>query len=169
MTDLRIVTVDELRPVLDVLNGLNWPVSFDDFPNVFEQLGWEKQRSRGGVTALPVSLKIVSVNDLHGEISRIEFRISDTLPREDAASPSIVKDAFPRAVEVVSECLGAQPVGPLWASPGMQWDLEGGRQLNLSQGATAIVLEYWSNEMAEIERHERSHGVDPSRNLDDRP
>ena len=168
MVEFRVVTEDELRPVLDVLNSLDWPVPYDEFPAVFERLGWEKQRRRGGVTSLPVSFRIVSVGNLGDEISKFYFRISDTLPGTSAENQQIVKAAFPEAVRVVSACLGAEPSGTPWVSPGARWELEGGRQLNLLRGEDTIILQYWSKQMADIERHEQSHGVDPSNNLADR-
>ena len=168
VVEFRVVTEDELRPVLDVLNSLDGPVPYDEFPAVFERLGWEKQRRRGGVTSLPVSLRLVSVGELDGEISYIEFCISDTLPDSNAESQQIVKAAFPEAVRVVSACLGAEPSGTPWVSPGARWELEGGRQFNLLRGEDTIDVQYWSKQMADLERHERSHGVDPAHNLDDR-
>ena len=128
----------------------------------------EKQRRRGGVTSLPVSFRIVSVGNLGDEISKFYFRISDTLPGTSAENQQIVKAAFPEAVRVVSACLGAEPSGTPWVSPGARWELEGGRQLNLLRGEDTIILQYWSKQMADIERHEQSHGVDPSNNLADR-
>ncbi len=168
MVEFRVVTEDELRPVLDVLNSLDWPVPYDEFPAVFERLGWEKQRRRGGVTSLPVSLRLVSVGELDGEISYIDFRISDTLPGTSAENQQIVKAAFPEAVRVVSACLGSEPSGTPWVDEGVVWDLSEGRQVRLIQGDDTISLDYWSKQMADIERHEQSHGVDPSNNLADR-
>ncbi|WP_307297474.1 DUF6301 family protein [Microbacterium natoriense] len=168
MTEFRIVTEEELRPVLQVLGGLDWPVPFGQFPDIFERLGWEKQRRKGGVTNLPVSLRLVSVGELRGEIAEIRFRISDTLPGTSPENKTVVAEQFPAAVAVVANCLGGEPAGELWASSGARWDFEDGRQLNLIQGEDTIALQYWSKRMADIERHERSHGVDPAHNLDDR-
>lgn len=168
MTEFRIATVDELRPILAMLNGLEWPVPFGYFPILFERLGWEKQRRKGGLTNLPVSLRIVSVGDLNGEISRVDFRISDTLPGSSPENARIVEEHFPAAVAVVAECLGVDPSSTPWVSPGVRWELAGGRQLNVLRGEDTIGLHYWSERMADIERHEQSRGVDPARNLDDR-
>lgn len=168
MPEFRVVTQDELFPVLDVLNGLDWPAPFDSFPEVFRKLGWEKQRRKGGKTSLPVSLQIVSVGNLDGEIADFDFRISDTLPGTSAENERIVRAAFPGAMGAVSACLSADPTGTPWASSGVRWELEGGRQLNLIRGADTIILQYWSKRLADIERYERRHGVDPGRNLDDR-
>jgi hypothetical protein len=168
MPEFRVVTENELGPVLDTLDRLDWPVPFDDFPDVFEKLGWEKQRRKGGKTSLPVSLQIVSVGNLQGEIADLTFRISDTLPGTSAENERIVLDAFPEAVRVVSVCLGAEPTSEPWVSPGARWELDDGRQLNLIRGQDTIILQYWSKRLADIERHERSHDVDPARNLDDR-
>ncbi len=163
MTEFRVVTEDELRPVLETLTSLDWPVPFDSFPVIFHRLGWEKQRRKGGMTSLPVSLRIVSVGELDGEISRIDFRISDTVQDQ-----KVVKGAFPAAARVVEACLGAPPTGTPWVSPGVSWDLEDGCRINVLQGESAISLQYWSKRKADIERFERSRGIDPDHSLEDR-
>ena len=80
MTEFRVVAEDELRPVLETLNSLDWPVPFDTVPELFERLGWEQRGVKWGDTALPVSLRIVSFGDLRGEVASVEICISDTLP-----------------------------------------------------------------------------------------
>lgn len=168
MTEFRVVTAGELVPIFETLNALAWPVPFDDFPAIFEHLGWEKQRRKGGITNLPVSLKLVSVGDLRGEITEIAFRISDTLPIDQEGTQQVVNDAFPGAVRTVAAALGSEPTGEPWVDSGVLWDLAGGRQIRVLRGERTIELLYWSSRMADIERHERSHGVDPEHNLDDR-
>lgn len=167
-TEFRVVTEDELRPVIDTLNSLDWPVSFDSVPELFERLGWEQQRRKGGKTSFLISFPIVSVGELRGELSRVEFRVSDTLPDINAENMRIVEDVFPEAVKAVSGCLNSDPMSTPRVDRGVRWELEGGRQLNLILGEKTIELLYWSKRMADIERHEQSHGVDPSNNLADR-
>lgn len=167
MIEFRVVTEDELRPVLNTLNSLDWPVSFDSVPELFERLGWEQRGAKWGNTALPVSLQIVSFGDLRGEIASVEFCISATLPGTSAENKRIVKAAFSEAVRVVSACLGSEPTGTPWVSPGVRWELEGDRQLNLLEGSDTIGLQYWSKRMADIERAEIRQGVSPDQVFDD--
>ena len=167
MTEFRVVTADELKPVLDELNGLDWPAPFAEFIALFSRLGWEVQRRKGGVTSLPVSLRLVSVGKLDDEIASFRFRISDTLPDESPTSRMIVERAFPRAVDVVSRCLGFDPTGTPWNTPGARWELDGGRQLNLLRLDDTIVLQYWSKRTADIERTQRRLGVDPHDDLNE--
>ena len=168
MTGFRVVSVAELKPVLDVLNGLAWPVAFEEFPAIFERLGWEVQRKSGGTTSLPVSKRMVSVGKLDGELSRFRFRVSDTWVDVDPAGEAILNDAFARASQVVSECMGFAPTGTPWVSPGAVWDLPDGRQVRVLLGEKTIELLYWSKDLADNERYEQSHGVDPFNNLADR-
>lgn len=167
MTDFRVVTAEELCPFLTTLNELNWPVSYETFPEVFNQLGWEKQRRTGGVTSLPVSLQIVSVGALGGEIADIRFRISDTFFEPTAEDMRMLDNRFPDAIDAVSTCLGDEPTGTPWVSRGVRWELDGERQLNLLQGESTFEIQYWSKRMADVGRFERSRGVDPARTLDD--
>ena len=167
MVEFRVVTEDELRPVLDVLDSLDWPVSFDAVPELFERLGWEQQRRKGGKTSFPISFPIVSVGELGGELSRVEFRVSDTLPDISAENMRIVEDVFPEAVKAVSGCLNSDPTSTPRVDRGARWELEGGRQLNLILGEKTIELLYWSKRMADIERAEIRQCVSPDQVFDD--
>lgn len=133
------------------LNGLDWPVPFDEFPAIFERLGWEKQRRKGGITSLPVSLRIVSAGELDGETSRIEFRVSDTLPGTSAENRRLVEEAIPARLR--------------WYPP--VWDLNDGRQIRLIRGDDMIGFDYWSKRTADIERAQRRMGIDPANDLDE--
>lgn len=168
MTELRVVSVAELKPVLDELNGLSWPVAFEEFPAIFDRLGWQVQYKGGGTTSLPVSKPMVAVGKLGDELSRLWFPITDSLVELGPANDAILKDAFDRVTEVVSECMGFGPTGTPWVDPGLVWDLPDGRQVRLLSGDRSIELLYWSKRMADIERQEQSRGVDPSHNLEDR-
>lgn len=168
MTEFRVVSVAELKPVLDVLNGLSWPVAFDEFPAIFERLGWEVQYKSGGATSLPVSKRMVSLGKLGDELSEFWFRVADTLAEAGPTSEAILKNAFVNVSQVVSECMGFAPTGTPWVDPGSVWDLPDGRQVRVLIGERTIDLMYWSKRMADIERYERSHGVDPFNNLADR-
>ena len=168
MTGLRVVSVAELKPVLDVLNGLSRPVAFDEFPSIFERLGWEVQHKGGGATSLPVSKRMVLLGQLGDELSEVWFRVSDTLSEVGPAGKAMLQDAFTRASQVVSECMGFAPTGTPWVDPGAVWDLPDGRQVRVLIGEKTIGLMYWSKRMADIERHEQSHGVDLFNNSADR-
>lgn len=169
MSDLSIVSAEELRPLLDVILSERWPIPFDEIGRLFARLGWERTRESGGETTLPVSLRMVSVGRLAGDISELSFRVTDTLPRGDARNPRILDAAFPVAEGVVPDCLGFAPTGTPWVDPGSVWDLVDGRQVRLIGVRSALSLDIWSTALAEIERHEQRHGQDPGKNLDDRP
>ena len=168
MTEFRVVSVAELKRVLDVLNGLSGPVAFEEFPAIFERLGWEVKHKGGGATSLPVSKPMVLLGKLDDELSQFRFRVSDTLVDVGLSSEAILTNAFTRASQVVSECMGFAPTGTPWVSPGSVWDLPDGRQVRVLLGEKTIELLYWSKDLADIERYEQSHGIDPSNNLADR-
>lgn len=164
MADFNVVSEEELSPVLDCLLGMNWPLPFSEIPDVVSRLGWTLQGSRSARSTLPVSLNVVSFLGLEGEIGRVVFRISDTLPDESVASRKTVMAAFPSAKQAVSSCLGFEPARPRpWGMFGFSWELPDGRQINLLDGNDTIVLEVWSKLRADTERDEIRMGIDPSR------
>ena len=163
MTNFNVVTEEELRPVLYQLLGMQWPIPITEIPNVISTLGWAPQGRSAARSALPVSLDIVSFIGLSSEIGSIRFRISDTLPDESVASKKIVMEAFPRAKQMVSSCLGFEPTRPRpWGQFGFSWDLTDGRQINIIDGSSTIVLHIWSRLKADVERDEIRLGIDPS-------
>ena len=68
---------------------------------------------------------------------------------------------------MVSACLGSEPTGTPRVSPGVRWELEGGRQFNVLRGEDTIDVQYWSKRMADIERAEIRQGVSPDQVFDD--
>lgn len=166
MTGLRIATEDELRPSLDVLTTLQWPVPFTEVPSLFQQLGWEQQTRKIGKTTLPISFPLASFGALGDELSRVELRISDTFPEPTRSDKSFVKDAFPQAADMVSACLGFEPSGPLWAADSVRWELPTGGRVNLVNVDSCLVLQIWSKRTADIERTEIRQGIAPDQVFD---
>ena len=163
MTDFNVVAEEELRPVLDQLLGMQWPIPISEIPNVISSLGWTPQGRRAARSTLPVSLNIVSFLGVRGELGSIQFHISDTLPDESVASKKIVMAAFSGAKEMVSSCLGFEPTRPRpWGMFGFSWELPDGRQVNLLDGSDTIILDFWSKFNADVERDEIRLGIDPS-------
>ena len=158
----------ELKPVLDVLNGLAWPVAFEEFPAIFERLGWEVQYKGGGATSLPVSKPLVSLWRLGDELSEIWFPVTESFAEVGATSEAVLKDAFVRVVQVVSECMGFAPTGTPWVSPGSVWDLPDGRQVRVLLGERSIELLYWSKDLADNDRYAQRRGFDPADDFTER-
>jgi len=164
MTEFNLVTEEQLRPVLDLIMGQSWPIPETETPRIITELGWEQQSRRVARSTLPVSLNIATFGNLKGELARILFAITDTLPDQSDENKKVVASVFPRMANMVSSCLGFQPTRPRpWGLPGLSWDLSDGRQVNLTQGDNVIDLEIWSKRNADIERGEIRQGVDPAR------
>ena len=167
MSDPRIVTFEELKPVLDVLAKLQWPIPFSEAPHIIERLGWQMVTRNVARSTLPVSLNIVTVGDLSDELTNIEFWLSDPIFDGDEEGSQIIRDAFLRVMAYVSQCLTFTPTGELWGRLGLKWDLPSGGCINMPESDDGITLQVWSREFADIERFEISHGVDPEHNLED--
>lgn len=146
----RIVTESELCPILSVLTSLDWPVPFDSVPALFERLGWEKQRMRGGITNLPVNVNSVSAGELRNELAEVRFRISDTVT-EPGIAKKAVASVFPDAVRLVSACLGFEPNGTIRSGKGARWVFPNGNVINVRPGDASVTLELWSKLLASIE------------------
>jgi len=86
---------------------------------------------------------------------------------EDKEGVEALKVAFPRMVMAITDCLGFEPTGSLWAIPGVKWDLPTGSRINLPESSDGLFVHMWSPRLAIIERSEIAHGVDPAHVLDD--
>ena len=75
--------------------------------------------------------------------------------------------AYSDMVGAITSCLGFPPSGGLWGSAGVKWDLANGGRVNLPQGLSALLVEVWSKQLADVERLQISQGVDPEHRLDD--
>lgn len=174
MTELRALTAEELCPALAVLTGLPEKTPFDSLPAIVDRLGWTLQGLRRGVTNLPVSLQLFGItllknDDDSSDIVKIHFRVTDTLQDATWYGKQLVIAAAPVMVETISECLGFPPTRPKWVQPGFTWDLPDGKQVVLDQGEDVLVVQVWAKRLADIERHEIDHDIDPAHDLDDRP
>ncbi|MCL2471915.1 MAG: DUF6301 family protein [Propionibacteriaceae bacterium] len=167
VADPRIVTEDELRPVLNILANLTWPIPFDQAPNIIAQLGWSMFGKKSALSTLPVSLKTVGLGRLNGELSRVEFRVSDTVGDDSPSGRRVLEQSFLPMSVTISSSLGVGPTGELWGHPGLRWDLPSGGRVNLPAGLSALQIQVWSKQLADVERLQISQGVDPEHNLDD--
>ena len=163
MPEFNVVTEGELRPVLDRLLGMQWPIPIAEIPHVIDSLGWTPLGRWAAWSTLPVSSNIVSFTGLKDEVGSVMLRLSDTLPDESPASKKIVLGAFPGAKQMVSSYLGFEPTMPRpWGMFGYSWELPDGRRIDLLDGNNTIILDIWSKRNADIERNEIRLGIDPS-------
>jgi len=174
MDELRVLTEEELCPVLAVLTGLPERTPFDAFPDIVARLGWTLQGPRRGVTNLPVSLRLFSAIDLDNpdgstDLVKVHFRVTDTLRDAGWFGKKQIEQATPTMVETISGCLGFPPTRPKRVQPGSTWDLPNGKMVVLDQGDDVIVVQVFSKRLADVERSEIRWGIDPAHDLDDRP
>jgi len=146
--DPHVIAEEELNPILTVLTSLQWPISFEQGCEIIEQLGWSMFGRKTALSTLPVSLRIVGLGALNGELSSIDFSLCDTVKDADEAGRQAIADEYPRMVATVTSCLGFEPTGVLWGHPGAKWDLANGARVNLPQGLNTLLLEVWSPTLA---------------------
>ncbi len=161
---LRTTTVEELRPVLDILTGLPRHTPFSETERVAERLGWVLRNGRNGRTNLPVDQPVCAFGELTSpdgdpELGSVYIQVSDTARDESKKTrDTAVHSVFPSMVAVVTECLGFAPTRPRpWGLPGSTWDLPQGGQVNLTRGAS-VVLEIWYQRMSDAERDQVRRG-----------
>lgn len=163
MPSLKTVTSNQICPLVTLLRDAPKPIPYDEFPALFERLGWVKDRKRGGKSNYDINLPMASVGQQRGEISRLSARVSDTIAEEGPASRAAVKEVFPEVTRSISECIGYEPTGTPLHYEGMDWDLEDGSLIRLIPADDVIEFMFMSKDIADNERFERQYGI----NLDD--
>lgn len=153
----RVVNDIEIARVLGVFNARLWPIPFTEVDSLFGDLQWTKTRRKGGRTNFDISKPFVSCGELGGELSRVEFRISDTFPDDTAAARRAVAEAYPSVRDAVTRELGIQPRASSAKPGGDQWDLADGRRIKLYRGERMIELQHYSKRYADIERSEEEY------------
>jgi len=174
MHELRVLTEEELCPVLAVLTALPDATPLDSLPDIAAELGWTMRARNIGETNLPVSLKIFGATALKNpdgssDLVKIHFRATDTLRDAGWFGQQLIKAAAPAMVDIISGCLGFTPTRPKRVQPGTTWDLPDGKMVVLDQGDDVLVVQVWAKRAADIERSEIGWDIDPAHDLDDRP
>jgi len=161
MSGFKIVSEEELRPVLTKLAGIQWPIRFEEMTRLLGELGWVFEGRMVGRTRFDISLPHFSLGDLAGELSRIEFAISDMVSDDDQDGLQAVQVAYRQASQMVSSCLGFGVTGEMWASQGVVWDLPGGGRINLPNLEIVLEAQVWSKRLADVDRTLVRQGIRP--------
>ena len=167
MTTLNTVAKDQLCPLVTLLRDAPKPIPFEEFPALYEQLNWEKNRRRGGFTNYDINLPLAAVNEMRGELSRFNARVSDTIKERGAATQAAVRAAFPEVKQSITECIGFAPTGTPLYEEGADWDLDDGSVIRLAVGENVLEFMFMSKMIADLERYERRTGTDLDRPMDD--
>ena len=101
MPDLRVVSAEELKPVLDVLTNLTWPIPYSDVPQIIEKLGWTRFGETGATSGFGVSLTAVPITRIGDEVSGLDMRVSDSFPAPTTRTESSLRRAYPALVDAV--------------------------------------------------------------------
>lgn len=158
MVPLRIVTTDELRPLVTLLRDIPKPIPFTEFPALFERLTWVRDRPRGGRSNFDLNLPLASGNELRGELSRLDVRVSDTIKERGPAAREAVRAALPELTARITECIGFPPTGSPLHHEGVDWDLEDGSVIRLFPGQNVLELMFMSKVIADNELRTLSRG-----------
>jgi len=162
VSEFAVVSEDELRPVLDKLAHLQWPIPFDDAASVLAEVGWMLQNQNVGRTGFDISLPTLDITELNGELASVLFPVTDMVNEDDDLGTEALREAFPTVVDMVSACLRCKPTGSIWGAAGVKWDLPNGGQISVPEGFCCIDVEVLSNRLADLERDEIRLGIDPN-------
>ena len=157
----RRATVDQLRPLVDVLAGLEWPCPVSQIPIIIERLGWVYVRDLVAVetdTLLPINRTMGEIYYSDGYITRLGFPVSDYVSKSDPLALKTVSDAFPMGICDVESILGPQSHEDVDLD-GIAWDLDSGGRIRLDN--IGIGLHAWllSQDLADAERFEETHDI----------
>ena len=171
MTDFRIATLDELRPMVQALASLEWPTSKETISHVAESLGWEligeRRKGLAFSTSLGFNVDLVNILTPNDELTQATVGVTDSLRNAPAGGgDEQLRRAYDSVRDAVSEIIGEAPS----KSRGRKrdfWDLPSGGRLAVENLGDQVILELLSQQYANIERGEAQQGLDPQVPLDD--
>ena len=159
----RRATVDQLRPILDVLVGLEWPCPASQVPLILEDLGWVFSSERVDIdadTRLSFNYTVGEFSIPNGQFQRLGFPVSDRVSKTDPAALQLVKKLFPLTVQDVESILGPRSHEDEDDDlPGVAWDLESGGRIRVDCIGSGLQGRLLSQALADAERFEETHDM----------
>lgn len=166
MSELKRLTMEQLRPIVETFSKLTWPVSRADVKLMATELGWEVASDRTS------GMKIRS--GLEFNVSRVDVLLDDedcvlkvSLPATETDHDEKVdlSPTFRALSEDLDSILGTGGV----KTPGTNryhWELENSCRIALEDIDIRIILQVLAPRWASVERAEERQGLDPSRPFD---
>jgi len=81
----RYATVEQLKPVLEVLVHIAWPCPDGNIPDIIDRLGWTLTSDRVYIdadTGLPFNWRLGKFGRSHGEFTHLSFPVSDAVEKD---------------------------------------------------------------------------------------
>jgi len=158
----RRITDEQLRPIISVLIGIEWPCPASRIPVIMGQLGWVFTSDWVDVhadTRLPFNYAVGSFSRPHGQLRRLGFPASDSVNKSDLVALKAVRDAFPLAVRDVETILGPLSYSGDCGSLSAAWDLESGGRIRLDGSGIGLDACLLARDLADAERFEETHDM----------
>lgn len=163
MTEFRVLDESAMRALIERLESAGWPLEFERAEPFATHMGWELNRPLGGRTGLPINLDSFRLGNLSGQISRVQFHVTDALNPRVPAHKRLVDDAVPGLVSALSSILGSPPHDH-WSGSGVVWRRPHG-EWRLSPGRGSVTLSFAADVAARVDRRLAELGADPDRDI----
>ena len=160
----RHITVEQFRPILDVLVKIEWPCPDSQIPLIIERLGWVHTRDLVAVeadTRLRLNWARAEFYQFDGHFTLLGFGVSDRVSKDDLAALRLVKNHFNLMIQDMESILGPrshedEDDDGLY---GVSWDLESGGRIRLDRMSSGLQGRLLSQVLADAERFEETHDM----------
>jgi hypothetical protein len=156
----RRVTGQQLKPILEILAQVTWPVPEAKIPALIDQLGWTWLSNRVHIeadTCLPLNYAIGDFAKPDGELSRTVFYLSDMVSTDDAQTMAVMQAAYPDLAAVVQSVLGEPSGAQTGEDTTTWWDLPTEGRFNVDARPSRIQGVLLSKLDADVDRFYQAH------------
>ncbi|MDR6865496.1 hypothetical protein J2Y69_000078 [Microbacterium resistens] len=169
MNELKTLTEDRLRPIIETFSTLEWPISREQVKAIADDLDWvvTSGRKKGVGLSADMAEKDATIHVLLREDKAAEI----TIPlSESARHHNAIQRDMSSTFRLLSDGVASVLGSNFTRAPGIQryhWDLGNESRLAVERLTHEIVLLVLSPWVANIEREEERQGLDPSRPIGD--
>ncbi|MDR1450510.1 MAG: DUF6301 family protein [Propionibacteriaceae bacterium] len=160
----RRVTGQQLKPILEILAQVTWPVPEAKIPTLIDQLGWTLTSNRVHIKAdthLPVNYAVGDFAKPDGELTYLIFYLTDIADDlADATALAAIQSAY-RILTSEIQSIWGEPTGSqeprdddvaqTW------WDLPTGSRLSVHNRPGKITAHFMYPRFAAAKRYYESH------------
>jgi hypothetical protein len=156
----RRVTGEQLKPILEVLAQVTWPVPEAKIPALIDQLGWTWLSDKIDIkadTRLPVNYTVAGFAKPHGDLTEMTIFLTDIVSQDDPKAVAVMRAAYSALVADIQTFWGAPSGTQTGDSATAWWDLPTGGRFNLELAPREVQGTLLSDVDADVDRFYQTH------------
>jgi hypothetical protein len=156
----RRLTGEQLKPILEILAQVTWPVPEAKIPALINQLGWTWLSDRVHIeadTCLPLNYAIGDFVKPDGNLTRATIFLTDIVSQDDLEAVAVMRAAYPALVADIQTFWGEPSGSRADDAVRTWWDLPTGGRFNVDLAPREVQATLLCKEYADDQRFYEAH------------